>query len=737
MIYSSQLPNKENSTISTISMSKKIILIFTLLATIFVFAFSFVSKFSTVNSFALAPTQVTYLEDTANTQNPERGFNRNYYGPAIASELQTYKSNKTTLYRPIYDISSFIGQPLSVAFLDQLYRDAAVYRQVGAKLLVNFQYSNGGVVPNDATKTIIVGHLEQLRPYFNDNKDVVALLASSFVGDYGEFTISSNENISYVQNKPYISSGFPTLQDLANGTGGFVVNQNTREIVAKILDVLPKERSFAVRQPATKKQLVNSLSPLTEAEGFSKSDKARLGHQIDSLVGNEYEGATFIYSNNDNPIGRKNEEDYYAQDAKYTPFIGEVEFFDNGASGQCVDALKLIKSRRISSINETYNVNTLNIWKTQGCYEEIAKKLGYRFVLNTSEIPVQASQNQNFNLKLTLQNQGYATPFNERKFEVILRNKSTGAVYPIDLTNQSDPRRWYPENGAFDLNLSVSAAVPVGDYETLLNLPDPVASIKSNPDYSIKFSNQNMLEAATGYNILKQSIKILPSSGVETQATSLSIKLNLAGAYDTSTGSMRTTLKENKMIPLTQPYAAAPFTYAGTESFAAILDMPTDAVDWVLVEIKNNTTSILKKAAILKANGQIVDAVVGSDSLSLGNIVTGNYKVIVRHRNHLAIATDTDITINANTKTILDFTNNNNVKSLNQEVLLLDPLNKIYGMKKGNINGDSLIDNVDKNSARTMSGSVLYGPNDVNLDGVVNAVDKAIVRLAPNSSEVI
>jgi Domain of unknown function (DUF4832)/Domain of unknown function (DUF4874) len=717
-------------------MRQKTITILTITATSFVFIFSLISSKFSLNSIAAGQTLTTYTVDNTNTANPERGFYRNYYGVPALAELQTYKSNKTTLYRQIYDISSFIQQPLSTSFLAQINSDAAIFRQAGAKILLNFQYSNGGVIPNDAAKTIIVGHLEQLRPYLTSNSDVIAIFASSFIGDYGEFTISSNENISFVENKPYISSGFPTLQDLSNGAGRFVVNQNTREIVSKILDVLPKERSFAIRQPATKKQLVNSLEPLTDAEAFSKSDKARLGHQNDSLLGNEYEGATFIYSNTENLVGRNNEEDYYNKDAKYTPFIAEAEFFDNGASGQCVDALKLIKSRRISAINELFNIQTLNIWKTQGCYEEIAKKLGYRFILNSSDIPAQTNQNQAFNLKLKLQNDGYATPFNERKFEVILRNKVTGQIYPVDVTNQSDPRKWFPENGAFELNLNVTANVPVGSYDTLLNFPDPLPSIKNNPDYSIRLSNQNVWESTTGYNNLSHTIDITPPTN--TLGTKLSIKANLGGAFDNQIAAMRTSLKENNMIPVAQPYAAAPFRYIGSESFALLGDIPPDTVDWVLVELKSGSTTILKKAAIIKSNGQVVDAISGSSSIDLASLATGNYKLIIRHRNHVAIATDNDVTITANTNTIVDFTTNANVKSLNQEVVLTDSSNKkIYGMKKGNINGELGISTEDKTIAKTLQGSILYSSADANLDGVVNAIDKATVRLAPDSIEVL
>jgi Domain of unknown function (DUF4832)/Domain of unknown function (DUF4874) len=500
---------------------------------------SFFSSIYNSKALAIASNVVTYFEDTSNTANPERGFYRNYYGDPILSELATYKANKTTMYRTIYDISAFKNAPLSDSFLSQINQDASGFRQAGSKIMPNFKYSDGDTTPNDATKQVILGHLEQLRPYLNNNKDVIALLPSGFVGDYGEFTISDNDNISFVANEPYIASGNPTLADLANGAGRFVVNQNTQDIVNKILDVLPKERAFTIRQPATKKQLVNSLDPLTPQEAFGQSKKARLGHQNDSLLGNPLEGATFIYSQDDNSPGRNIEENYYNQDAQFVPHIAEAEFFDNGVSGQCVSALKLIKNRHLSSINETFNINTLNIWKNQGCYDEIAKKLGYRFVLNNSEVDPVAIKGASFNLKINLKNDGYAAPFNERKLEIILRNKLTGINFPIDVTSQSDPRLWYGQSPSIDLNLTANtSSVPAGEYDILLNLPDATPSLNSNPDYSIRLSNQNTWEPNTGYNKLNQTLKVVLSNTLASSSSSSISSMYLSSSLISSSSSV-------------------------------------------------------------------------------------------------------------------------------------------------------------------------------------------------------
>jgi hypothetical protein len=49
---------------------------------------------------------------------------------------------------------------------------------------------------------------------------------------------------------------------------------------------------------------------------------------------------------------------------------------------------------------------------------------------------------------------------------------------------------------------------PAGDYEMLLNLPDAYASIAPRPEYSIRLANNDVWEAATGYNKLNHTIKV-------------------------------------------------------------------------------------------------------------------------------------------------------------------------------------------------------------------------------------
>jgi hypothetical protein len=52
--------------------------------------------------------------------------------------------------------------------------------------------------------------------------------------------------------------------------------------------------------------------------------------------------------------------------------------------------------------------------------------------------------------------------------------------------------------------------MPKGNYAVLLNLPDPMASLRDRPEYSIQLANTNAWEASTGYNSLNHTVSVNP-----------------------------------------------------------------------------------------------------------------------------------------------------------------------------------------------------------------------------------
>ncbi len=132
----------------------------------------------------------------------------------------------------------------------------------------------------------------------------------------------------------------------------------------------------------------------------------------------------------------------------------------------------------------------------------------------------------------------------------------------------------------------------------------------------------------------------VPSVNVRMQAW-------LQGAY-TQAAMMHTNLQN--MLPMMQPYNRVPWNYNGSET---INNIPSNMTDWVLIELRDaadNNIIVEQKAALLLENGQIVDAAYANDANINGvhfqNIMAGQaYYIIVRHRNHIGVASATPVTL--------------------------------------------------------------------------------------------
>jgi hypothetical protein len=198
-------------------------------------------------------------------------------------------------------------------------------------------------------------------------------------------------------------------------------------------------------------------------------------------------------------------------------------------------------------------------------------------------------------------------------------------------------------------------------------------------------------------------------------------KVFLSGPY--AAGIMPATLNGLNLIPLTQPYSAAPYNYAGTESVGSI---PAGVVDWVLVRLRNPMTMavITTRAAFVKSNGDIV----GLDGVSPVAFSTANgmYAVTVHHRNHLDVrATGT-----------IDFTSgtaNVNLTTQSSGQLLVAP--GVYALVKGDVNQDGIVNNTDLVTLApnaSIGFSNVYNLFDINMDALVNSTD--LIQLAPIAS---
>ncbi len=138
-------------------------------------------------------------------------------------------------------------------------------------------------------------------------------------------------------------------------------------------------------------------------------------------------------------------------------------------------------------------------------------------------------------------------------------------------------------------------------------------------------------------------------------------KAFLEGPYDPATGLMADALRTLPGFPATEPYTALGYAHVGgggaTVDPAALMVPGNNAiVDWVVAELRDATTPtvvVATRSALLQRDGDVV----GTDgNLPLQfNVAPGNYKLALRHRNHLGVMTLNAVALSSVT-TFVDFT---------------------------------------------------------------------------------
>lgn len=410
-------------------------------------------------------TTVTYTPSTAEFANPERGFyhhtgdcDKNDF---VQSTLVGYRTGQhISLVMCVFYLAEFKNAPISAAALAQFQQQADTVRSAGLKMIVRFAYTLS-TAGDDAPLSRVLQHLDQLAPYLRGNSDVIHVMQAGFIGAWGEWW--------YTQN--FGNEGNITSTDW----------NNRKAVVDKLLSVLPSDRMAQLRTPKIKRTMYSSNS--------------RLGHHNDCFLASPDDYGTY-----ENPAV---EYPYLAAETQTLPMGGET-CNPNPPRSQCPTALYEMGLFHYNYLNIDYRAEVLNSWTAGGCMADVRRKLGHRFALRQGTYPGTASAT--LPVRITIQNEGWAAPFNPRAVELVLRNTSTGAVYKRPLG--SNPRQWQA-GATITIDQSVSlSGIPAGRYALLLNLPDPKAGLASRPEYAMRFANTGVWEAATGFNNLLHTVTV-------------------------------------------------------------------------------------------------------------------------------------------------------------------------------------------------------------------------------------
>lgn len=398
-------------------------------------------------------------DGTCAIANPERGFFA-FRDLLAMTELDGLHAEGITLVYGRVLLAPYRNRGLDAALLGKLEAGFAAVRRAGLKVLPRFYYAADDKAP-DAPPARALEHITALAPTLRANADVIAALHAGFVGAWGEW--HPEERASSVDR---------------------------RAILTALLEALPATRAVMVRRPFYKKLAFGGpLSALAQGTPL-----ARLGHLNDC----------FLASDNDMGTYRTTEELGYAlADAPFAVVGGET-CAPNSPRSDCATALDELARHHFSFLNRDYHGDVLASWRAGGCYDQIACRLGYRFVLRAVSVGRAVKVGQPLPIAVELGNDGFARPINPRPVYLAL---AAGAGPPVLLPTGVDARAWAPG----DATLCASPVVPElapGAYRVGIALPDPEPSLAADPRYAVRLIGGVSFDA--GINWLETTVTVEP-----------------------------------------------------------------------------------------------------------------------------------------------------------------------------------------------------------------------------------
>ncbi len=216
-------------------------------------------------------------------------------------------------------------------------------------------------------------------------------------------------------------------------------------------------------------------------------------------------------------------------------------------------------------------------------------------------------------------------------------------------------------------------------------------------------------DAAIAYeSILRLDIKVF----LEGPFNGINMNIDLIGLND---------------FPFSQPYNVAPWNYLGSE---IVTTVPSNVVDWILVELRDATaaatataaTRIARQAAFLMNDG-CIRGLDGTSNQQFDNlIIQHSLFIVLWHRNHLGIMSALPVT-QTDGVYFYDFTTGSGqAYGINAQKNLGSG---IYGMYAGDFNADGSINPNDKTNPWNISaGKYGYLQSDGDFDGQADNKDK-------------
>jgi len=444
---------------------------------------------------------VSYTPDnTTIFKNPERGYTEELSYRVRESHPNVVKGNldsnwgsseKMSLAMILYNFQYFQAKPLPQEVLNGFDEDMQILRESGVKCVLRFAYTESESNKKDAVPDTVKLHLEQLKPYLAKNADVIYVLEAGFIGSWGEWYYTTNY-----------------------GNESQHVNSNRRKVIQYLMANVPTDRFILFRYPMIQQEYLHDMTPLTPEEGFSGTEKSRMGCHNDAFLNNWGNDGTYASDDeSDDPQQRQ----YIATHCLYTPNGGETNVESNSLAEKVyTKAPEEMATYHWSFCGKSYATQVTSRWRSSGIFDTLNIHMGYRYNLLDGQFSDQAAPGGKANVTICLRNVGYAPIYNERPVYLVVKGEDIqSAEYKVPL--QADPRRWLPNGVVSVINeqIDIPATVPPGRYHLYLWMPDKYQTIRDDSRFAVRMANENVWNAQTGYNDLGTIVTISNSAPLD------------------------------------------------------------------------------------------------------------------------------------------------------------------------------------------------------------------------------
>lgn len=431
---------------------------------------------------------ISYTEITDKISNPERGFYQPIYFRMEPTSCTPITSGHKLIHLRI-DISSFSKAVNGVKDLELtdialagLNQTLANIKESGGSVILRFAYDDhfNGNKDKEPSLTMILKHIEQLKPVFETNKDVISYIELGLFGPYGEMHTSK-----------------------------ICTTENVSQAIDAMLESAPEEIKIGVRTPKYYTEWAKiDRSKIDDPSNITKKGtKAyRIGLYNDGYLGSETDLGTYA--------NRTKEIAWLEQQAKHTLYGGEV--VANYATGTPLNTVAYMSQEAFkthtSYLNIEWNNTVINSWKNTEKYngedklyvglsgfQYIDNHLGYRFVLRKSEVVNKIEANENVRLKLEIENVGFANLINSKVVTIVLSNGTKSYEIPTKI----DATTWdSKEKANVDIEVPLPKNIELGDWNIYLRI-SKYGNMATDKNYQcIQLANANIWNSTMGANYI-------------------------------------------------------------------------------------------------------------------------------------------------------------------------------------------------------------------------------------------